>query len=259
MPHREATNEENGHRMSIIVDCHCHVGIGHEYQQTADELLREMDKYGVHRAVICPVDRCMAVDNREGNDFVLDTARAHANRLYAFATANPWYGKRAVEELRRAIGEGARGIKLHPSLQGFLLCDDLVYPVVELAKELAVPMYFHTGTPVFSLPLQLAELGLRFPRVNFIMGHMGSTDFWLDAIPAALQAKNIYLDTSWSLPDKVTRAISAAGADRVLFGSDSPLSTLRLEMGCRRATGWTDAVRDRVMGGNMLRLLGEVR
>jgi predicted TIM-barrel fold metal-dependent hydrolase len=245
--------------MRVIVDCHCHVGIGHEYQQSADELLREMDRYGVDRTVICPVDRCIAVDNCEGNDFVLDTARAHPDRFYAFATANPWYRERAVEELQRALGKGARGIKLHPSLQGFLLCDELVYPLVELAEELTVPMFFHTGTPAFSQPMQLAELALRFPKVNFIMGHMGSTDFWLDAIPAAQQAKNIYLDTSWSLPDKVTRATAAVGADRVLFGTDTPLSTLRVEMGCRRATKLADDVRDQVMGGNMLRLLGEAK
>ena len=243
--------------MGVVVDCHCHVGVGHEYRQSAHELLREMDRYGVDRAVICPVDRCIAVDNREGNDFVLGTARAYRDRFYVFATANPWYGPRAVEELRRAIGDGARGIKLHPSLQGFLLCDELVYPVVELADEVDVPVFFHTGTPAFSQPMQLAELALRFPRVTFIMGHMGSTDFWLDAIPAAQQAENIYLDTSWCLPDKVTRAIAAVGADRVLFGTDSPLSTLRLEMGCRRATEWTKEVRDQVMGGNVLRLLGE--
>jgi len=245
--------------MSIVVDCHCHVGVGHEYRQTADELLREMDRYEVDRAVICPVDRCIAVDNRAGNDFVLDTARAHPDRFYAFATANPWYGERAVVELQRALGEGARGIKLHPALQGFLLCDELVYPLVELAGELDVPMFFHTGTPAFSQPMQLAELALRFPGVNFIMGHMGSTDFWLDAIPAAQQSRNIYLDTSWSLPDKVTRAVAAVGADRVLFGTDSPLSTLRLEMGCRRATELADDVRDAVMGGNVLTLLGESR
>lgn len=243
--------------MSVVVDCHCHVGIGHEYRQTAEELLREMDKYEVDRAVICPVDRCIAVDNREGNDFVLDTAHAHPDRFYAFATANPWYEERAVAELRRALGEGARGIKLHPSLQGFLLCDELVHPLVELAEDLDVPMFFHTGTPAFSQPMQLAELALRFSKVNFIMGHMGSTDFWLDAIPAAQQADNIYLDTSWSLPDKITRAVATVGAGRILFGTDSPLSTLRLEMGCRRATKLADDAHHKVMGSNMLRLLGE--
>jgi predicted TIM-barrel fold metal-dependent hydrolase len=233
------------------------VGAGHEYRQSPDELLGEMDRYGVDRAVICPVDRCIAVDNREGNDLVLGAARTHPGRFYAFATANPWYGNRALAELRRAIGEGARGIKLHPPLQGFLLCDELVYPLVELAEELAVPMFFHTGTPAFSIPTQLAELALRFPKVDFIMGHMGSTDFKLEAAAVALESPNIYLDTSWILPELVTRAVAAVGAERVLFGSDSPLSTLRVEMGCRGAARLTDEERANVMGLSMLRLLGE--
>jgi uncharacterized protein len=242
-----------------IVDGHCHVGVGHEYQQSADDLLREMDRWGVDRAVICPVDRCIAVDNREGNDLMLTTARAHPDRFYAFATANPWYGARAVAELRRAIGDGARGIKLHPSLQGFLLCDDLVYPSVELAEELAVPVFFHTGTPAFAQPLQLAELALRYPRVNLIMGHMGSTDFKSDSVPAALMAPNIYLDCSWILPAWLSRAIAEIGAERVVFGSDSPLSELAVEMDCRAAAQMSDAARGLVMGANILRLMGEPR
>lgn len=245
--------------MNLVVDAHCHVGIGHEYQQSPDDLLREMDLYQVDRAVICPVDRCIAVDNREGNDFVLDAARAHPMRFYAFATANPWYGERAVAELRRALGEGARGIKLHPPLQGFLLCDELVHPLIELAEERNVPVFFHTGTPAFAIPTQLAELALRYPKVNFIMGHMGSTDFKMEAAAAATQANNIYLDTSWILPELAARAVETVGPERVLFSSDSPLSTLEIEMRCRRATRLTDSARDQVMGGNILRLLGETR
>lgn len=245
--------------MSIIIDCHSHVGIGHEYRQTAEALLGEMDRYGVDRTVICPVDRCIAVDNREGNDTVLAAVQDYPDRFYAFATANPWYGERATAELRRAVARGAAGIKLHPALQGFVLCDDLVYPLIELAQELELPVFFHTGTPAYSQPLQLSELAQRFPGVTFIMGHMGSTDFWLDAIPAALLSENIYLDTSWSLPDKVTRAIAAVGPDRLLFGTDSPLSSYRLEMGCREHTDLPDEVRAKVMGGNMLRLLGDDR
>lgn len=244
--------------MSIVVDCHCHVGEGHEYSQSVEELLGEMDAHGVDRAVVCPVDRCIAVDNREGNDFVLDAARAHPDRLYAFATANPWYGDRAVDELRRAVGEGARGIKVHPSLQGFVLCDELVYPLAELAEELGVPMFFHTGTPAYSLPTQLVQLAMRYPRVRFIMGHMGSTDFKLEATAAAAQVDNVYLDTSWILPGLVTSAVSVVGAERVLFGSDSPLSTLGIEVRCKRAAGLSDDEREKVMGLNVLRLLGEV-
>jgi predicted TIM-barrel fold metal-dependent hydrolase len=243
--------------MSLVVDCHCHVGVGRDYQQTIDQQISEMDDFGIDRAVICPVDRCIAVENREGNDFVLAAAHAHPDRFYAFATANPWYGAKALAELRRALSEGARGIKLHPSLQGFLLCDDLVYQVLELAGEQKVPVYFHTGTPAFAQPMHIAELALRFPQVKLIMGHMGSTDFWIDAVPSAQLAPNIYLDTSWSLPDKVRRAIQGVGVERVLFSTDSPLSSYVVEMGCRNATTLSETEQSLVMGGNLLRLLGE--
>jgi predicted TIM-barrel fold metal-dependent hydrolase len=245
--------------MAVVVDGHCHLGIGHEYSQTEDELFREMDYYQVDKAVICPVDRCIAVDNREGNDYVLDAARRHPDRLFAFATANPWYGERAVVELRRALDAGARGIKLNPALQGFLLCDELVNPIVELAQARNVPVFFHTGTPAFAQPSQLSELAMRFPNVKFIMGHMGSTDFKMEAVNAGAVSNNIYLDCSWIMPDLVMRAVETVGAERVLFSSDSPLSTLRIEMGARRATPLSDSDRDKVMGSNMLKLLGEAQ
>ena len=89
------------------------------------------------------------------------------------------------------------------------------------------------------------------------MGHMGSTDFKFEATSAALEARNIYLDTSWILPELVRRAVAAVSAERVVFSSDSPLSTLHIEMGLRRATRLSADEREKVMGGNMLKLLGE--
>ena len=57
-------------------------------------------------------------------------------------------------------------------------------------------VYAHTGTPITAEPFQLAELARTFPDVPMVMGHMGYTDFWYDAVPAALQSENIYLETS---------------------------------------------------------------
>jgi predicted TIM-barrel fold metal-dependent hydrolase len=105
--------------------------------------------------------------------------------------------------------------------------------------------------------MQLSELAMRFPGVKFIMGHMGSTDFKLEAVAAGALSPNIYLDTSWIMPNLVIRAVDTVGAERVMFGSDSPLSTLRIEMAARKATRLDDEAQAMVMGGSMLRLLGE--
>lgn len=244
--------------MSLVIDCHCHIGFGHDYQQSISEQFKEMDQFGIDRSVICPVDKYLAVENRKGNDFILKASRKFPNRFIPFTSANPWYGKKALIELQRTINEGARGIKLHPSIQGFLLCDDLVYPIVELACEQKIPIYFHTGTPAYSQPMHVAELALRYPEANLIMGHMGSTDFWIDAVPAASLSTNIFVDTSWSLPDKIRHAVDILGAERVLFGSDSPLSSYNIEMGCVNATSLSENEKTMIMGKNILRLIGEL-
>lgn len=97
---------------TIIIDAHVHLGHGREKNLSADDLLAQMHQYGVDRAVICPVDEEIILYNRVGNERILAAVQAHPDRFVGFAVANPWYGQAAVEELRRAIGEGLRGLKL---------------------------------------------------------------------------------------------------------------------------------------------------
>jgi len=232
------------------------VGEGVHYRLRPEELLVQMDELGIDRTVLVPADRCIAVDNVEGNEFLLRTVERWPDRFWGFATVNPWYGGRAVAELRRAIGAGLTGVKLDPVLQGFLLCDELVYPVVETAIELNVPIYFYTGTPVNALPLQLAELARQYPEGRFIMGHMGNPDFWLD-VPIALgQAPNLWAEISPNLPAAVNRVIGAGFADRLIFGSDAPMTDLKLEV--MKILYWqvNQEQRAAIMAGNLLRLLG---
>jgi uncharacterized protein len=240
-----------------LVDARCTVGESFRYRLTADDLVSELDKHGVERAVVGPADRELAVANRAGNDVVLAACAAHPERLIGFATVNPWFGEAALAELRRAAQAGLRGLILHPHLQGFVLLDPLVDPVVCLAAELGMPVYVHTGTPVSALPLQLTALARRHPKVDFLMGHMGHSDFWIDAIPAALAVSNIYAEISYKQPHVIEDAVAALGAERVVFGSDAPRNDLRLEVEKFLAANLDDRTRQLVGSGNLLRLLGE--
>jgi len=192
--------------------------------------LRQMDANSVDRAVIVPVDRYIAVYNRQGNDLVLGEARKHPDRLWPMVTANPWYGGEAEAEVTRGFEAGAVGLKLHPGLQGFRITDEIVYPLIEVARRHRRTVYFHTGTPVSSMPFQLTELAMRFPDVLFIMGHMGFSDFWNDVADAARAAENIYLETSSHWPSFVTDMVRAVGSRRILYGSDSPMNLMDLEI-----------------------------
>lgn len=214
----------------MILDAQCHLGEGCRYRVSSQALLELMDKNRVDRAVIVPVDQFVAVYNREGNDFILEAARRHPDRFLPMITANPWYGGKAVEEARRGFEAGAVGIKLHPGLQGFQITDEVVHPLVKLAGELDKPVYFHTGTPVTSMPLQLTELAQQFPSVKFIMGHMGFSDFWNDVADATRGAPNIYLETSAHWPSFIVEMVGTFGAQRIMYGSDTPMNLMGLEI-----------------------------
>lgn len=239
-----------------MVDAHCHLGTKNEGLGSRD-LLKAMDAVGVSKAVICPIEKYVAVYNKEGNNYISKAVKQHPKRMIGFATVNPWFGKAAVVELKRSIKMGLKGLKLNPFLQGFQINDVLVHPVVETCESLNIPIYFHTGTPVSSEPLQLTDLARKFPQVNFIMGHMGWTDFWYDATPAAEKSTNIFLETSHSNIDFIKTAFDTIGAKRILFGSDIPNSDLLIEYEKFKFIDMSDEDREMIQGRNILKIIGE--
>ncbi len=241
----------------MIIDAHVTVGEGRYHKVDPGLLAAEMDRCGIDQALISPVDREMAVYNREGNDRVLALTRQYPGRFLAYATANPWYGSAAVEELERALAEGACALKLHPPVQGFMILESLVHPLIEVAARHQVPVYVHTGTPAFALPLQLTELALTYPEVSFIMGKNGKTDFWMDAIPALETAPNLFGDTAHDFPERgMKRMHGVIGAERMIFSSNHPVSRIGLEIDKVRDFQVSDTEKAAILGGNIHRLLG---
>jgi hypothetical protein len=242
-----------------IIDAHCHVGAGVTCSQNADDLLREMDRHKVDSAVIVPMDKYIAVLNREGNERILSAAAKHPKRFIPFVTVNPWYGEQAVSELSRCFRLGAAGVKLHPSIQGFQITDAIVFPVVERAIEHGMPIYFHTGTAVCSSPFQLTELAMRYPEGTFIMGHAAYADYWNDVASSVKAVPNIYIETSQHLPVFIRALVQEVGADRVIYGSDSPKADMAIEI--EKITRYIESADDleRIFNKNMSKILGGKR
>lgn len=237
-----------------IIDGHCHVGIGREKQLTPWTLLATMDRYGVDKTVICPMEQYLAVFNEEGNRYILDAVKQHPDRFIGFATVNPWYGDEGIPVLKRALDSGCRGIKINSKIQGFMLAADIIKPFLRVAEEYRVPVYCHTGTMVVAEPFQLRELAIEFPKVNFIMGHSGNTDFWTDINYSVKGMDNLYLETSHNT--SCGGLIAAAGADRVIFGSNMPRSHQGHEIENMRAQQLSAEVFEKVCGKNIARLIG---
>ncbi|WP_010273149.1 amidohydrolase family protein [Paenibacillus senegalensis] len=238
-----------------IIDAHCHVGSGLMNGLDAGLLLERMDASGVDQAVLVPWDQAIAVYNEDGNRHVLELVKRYPERFLAFCTVNPWYGTKALEELRRARALGASGLKLHPVYQGFQISDPIVIPVLEEAVRLQMPVYIPTGTPVAAMPLQLKYVAGLFPEALFIQGHFGSTDFWIDAVPSITDSPNIYIDTAYSMVSSIEQIIHLVGCERVVFSSDTPYLSLENEVAKLKDLDISEEEREAIASGNILRLL----
>jgi predicted TIM-barrel fold metal-dependent hydrolase len=239
---------------TAVVDAHVTIGASRDTSLTVEELLTAMDRCGIARALVAPPEPAVAVRNREGNSLTAGAARRSA-RLAAYATANPWFGPDAVEELRRAADAGAVALKLDPALQGFDLLDGLADPLVRFAEARGWPVYVRTGTPAHALPLQLAELARRFPAVGFVMGRNGAADFWLDVVPALRRAPNLYGDTAHAYSLDTLLDDPQIGPGRIVFSTDAPYADPLLEV--RKLGDLVPAnARDEVLGGTITVLLG---
>jgi len=205
-----------------IIDAHVHVGQGVKMQLSAGQLLRQMETANVEFAILCPMDKYMAVANREGNEYIMREVKSHPDRFAGMASVNPWFGRAAVEELRRALESGLTGVKIHPVFQGFRLADPIVYPLLEIAKEYDVPVYVHTGTAGIAEPFHVAELARKFPSVSFIMGHAGASDYYNDTVRALEFAQNLWIETSRNGPANFCHWQVHKVSDRVVFGSNAP-------------------------------------
>jgi len=240
-----------------IVDGHAHVGIGARRTLLPEDLLRAMDDSGVERGVICPLDQYVTVLNREGNDYVAQAVDEHLDRFIGFCAVNPWFLAGAVSELERAHNLGLRGLKLNSALQGFFPYEEMVAPLLARAGELGMPVYFHTTTPPFAMPFQVREAACTFPETTFILGHCGFADGWTDVVAAVRDQPNIYVETSLIGTPTLHAVIEAVGADRVLFGSDVPESSLALELEKIALMNLDAATERSVLGATVLRLLAE--
>ena len=66
-------------------------------------------------------------------------------------------------------------------------------------------------------------MAVKYPKVNFIMGHMGLGTDNSEAVSLIKKQKNLYGDTAWVPVESTVRAIKECGADKIIFGTDNTI------------------------------------
>jgi hypothetical protein len=209
------------------------------------------------------------------NDEIAGMVAEFPGRFLGFASVDPWKGKRAIEEIERAVKElGMKGAKFHPGIQAFYPNDPRFLPLFEKVTELGVPALFHTGTNGlgagvrggmgvkldYTRPIYLDHLAAEFPDLTIIGAHPAWP--WHEEMLAIIGHKaNVFMDLSGWLPRYIPEAVMSEArrrlSDRILFGSDYPfILPERWLEDFEKLEGFTPEVKRKLLHDNAAALLG---
>ena len=185
--------------------------------------------------------------------------------LYCFGSVYP-YAENAIEAMGEIKEAGLHGIKLHPDYQEFFIGDEAALPIYAEAEKLGLPVAFHTGRDPLSPNLihcpadVLGKIADLFPRLTIIAAHMGGMDTPQEAAKHLAGKKNVYFDTAFAShfldAASFTQLVKLHGADKVLFATDCPWSTLPAEKALLEAADLSPSEKERIAYRNAEELFG---
>ena len=204
-----------------IFDAHTHLGTDIDGMVGVyDDLERGLAKYGISRCfVFCLDEPDRHPGFRAGNDRTLAYAERSGGKMIPFVRLD--LAEDPIGEAARCLDRGARGIKLHPRAQKFLLNDERLSPVFELAAERKVPVLIHGGRGLPPIADDLARSVERYPDAQLIVAHAGIAD--LAALADRLGGKaGVFFDTSVWSPLDLLGLYRNVGPEQVVYASDYP-------------------------------------
>jgi len=202
----------------------------------------------------------------------------------------------SVAELERAMGLGLPGAMVFSNVNGVALADARYEPLWRKADELNAVIYIHPAHPLgveameqywlmplvgFLMDTTLAAAHLvfagvprRYPRITWVLCHMGGAvpylaerfDRGYEAFsecrqhidqPPSVYLKQFYYDTVNFDPNCIELAISFAGVDHILAGSDYPhqIGSIPKMLQALKGLDVTEGDRRKMMGENAARIL----
>jgi predicted TIM-barrel fold metal-dependent hydrolase len=235
-----------------------------------EPLIVEMDERGVDIAVVCGFpwqdpDRCAM-----GNDAILEAVQRFPDRLIGFGSVYPDKPDQALKEIDRCVAGGLRGIGELGFYTRSMTDQDiaLLKPICTHIRDLGIPLLLHTNETVGHTYPGKGETDLRevyrfvssFSDMILILAHWGGGLVFYEIMPSVARVtQRVYYDTAASpflyRKDIYRVALDIVGPDRLVFGSDYPLLSPARYFREMREAGLDQMSMDKVLGGNMKRLL----
>jgi len=242
---------------AFLFDAHVHVGRDIDgFAAPYDDLVSFLQRYGFERAFAF----CMDEPDRHPafqapNDRTLEAAERSNGLLIPFVRLD--LAEDPIEEAKRCLDRGARGIKLHPRAQKFLLNDERLTPVFALAAERRVPILIHGGRGLPPIAGHLARLVKAYPEAQLIIAHGGIAD--LAALSEAFAGRRgVFFDTSVWSPIDLIDVFNRVSPEQLLYASDYPYgqqpSSLLIVLRAARVAGLRDEQIAEMLGRTAARI-----
>lgn len=213
---------------------------------TISLLAGSMNEAGIAYSVLQPV-----ATKPSQVQHINDAAIKAQGRILSFGGMHPDFEDYEAE-LSRITEAGIKGVKIHPLYQDVNIDDQRYVKILACAGELGLVVMIHAGLDIGfgdddkAIPQRILRALESAGNPRVILAHMGGWKCWLEAEELFARHDEVFIDTAFSLgkfvpngdgyysggedcmmlsTEEFVRMIKNFGADRVLFGTDSPWSS----------------------------------
>ena len=194
-----------------------------------EQLTRELDESDMAGIVLLP-----CLPNTSFEEYL--AASKLEPRIIPFTAADMTLPvDQMVAKLRRDIGRGAKGLKLHPVLQNVRATDERMIAAAKVFGEADLPVVIHVGegtyyhadtnwpwNPKFGALGDFYEFAHMLPDQPIVAAHCAAfAEIFIEGVK---DLDNVYADTSFCSAEAARAAVRVMGPDRVLFGTDCPFT-----------------------------------
>jgi hypothetical protein len=169
------------------------------------------------------------------------------------ATIDPRGYFEAMKLVPNLVSQGFRLFRFFPGEQGWPIDHAAFEDILNDLEETSVPIMIKAAQTGDASALARVVGGKQHP---LIMEGV-SFDTLAEAVSVMKKHTNMYVETHRLVAPGALRFLAEQiGADRIVFGSDCPRSSLAGALRCVRESGISEVDQEKVLGGNIKRLLG---
>lgn len=235
-----------------IIDAHLHTSfkrkdfietakkIGNKF--TILELQKQLKRNNIECVISITSDRTNPTPLEY--NFIINLAKKYRN-IFGVVGINPKkVDKNSIKKIEEGIKLGfIKGLKIYPGYYYTYPYDKVYYKFYKVAERHKIPVIIHCGDTYkkealvkYAHPINVDEVAVKFPNVNFVIAHLGNP--WItDAAEVVYKNENVYTDISGLVigdkissftKTKIREAIDYIGGyNKILYGSDWPLVNMK--------------------------------